>query len=146
MLVPLSRAPNRTAESRAAAQARVISAHLEHDMELLGLTGVEDRLQDDVRGTLECMRNAGGTLQRTFLLAFALCFYFRFRFVGLASVGVSTDHDHCSIVHVWMLTGDKVETARCIAISTKMVGRGQYIHEVAKGVVLLIYQPLPCAD
>ncbi|KAE9407075.1 protein transporter [Gymnopus androsaceus JB14] len=82
------------AESRASAQARVISTHLEHDMELLGLTGVEDRLQDDVRGTLEVMRNAG--------------------------------------VKVWMLTGDKVETARCIAISTKMVGRGQYVHEVAK--------------
>lgn len=80
------------AESRAAAQARVISAHLEHDMELLGLTGVEDRLQDDVRGTLECMRNAGGTLPKAILLLSALCFdlhfhffYLHFRFVGLAS-------------------------------------------------------------
>ncbi|KAF5389366.1 hypothetical protein D9757_004373 [Collybiopsis confluens] len=80
--------------SRADAQAQVVADHLEHDMELLGLTGVEDRLQDEVRSTLELMRNAG--------------------------------------VKVWMLTGDKVETARCIAISTKMVGRGQYIHEVAK--------------
>ncbi|KIK68817.1 hypothetical protein GYMLUDRAFT_67531 [Collybiopsis luxurians FD-317 M1] len=80
--------------SRADAQAKVVAEHLEHDMELLGLTGVEDRLQDEVRSTLELMRNAG--------------------------------------VKVWMLTGDKVETARCIAISTKMVGRGQYIYEVAK--------------
>ncbi|KAJ3758485.1 protein transporter [Lentinula raphanica] len=80
--------------SRAEAQAKVVEELLERDMELLGLTGVEDRLQDEVRSTLELMRNAG--------------------------------------VKVWMLTGDKVETARCIAISTKMVGRGQYIHEVAK--------------
>ncbi|KAJ3785305.1 protein transporter [Lentinula aff. detonsa] len=80
--------------SRAEAQAKVVEEYLEKDMELLGLTGVEDRLQDEVRSTLELMRNAG--------------------------------------VKVWMLTGDKVETARCIAISTKMVGRGQYIHEVAK--------------
>ncbi|KAJ4480845.1 protein transporter [Lentinula aciculospora] len=80
--------------SRAEAQSKVVEEYLERDMELLGLTGVEDRLQDEVRSTLELMRNAG--------------------------------------VKVWMLTGDKVETARCIAISTKMVGRGQYIHEVAK--------------
>ncbi|KAJ3914972.1 hypothetical protein F5877DRAFT_92481 [Lentinula edodes] len=58
---------------------------------LLELTGVDDRLQDEVRLTLELMRNAE--------------------------------------VKVWMLTGDKVKTARCIAISTKMVSRGQYIHE-----------------
>ncbi|KAJ4497034.1 hypothetical protein C8R41DRAFT_824483 [Lentinula lateritia] len=82
------------AVSRAEAQAQVIAKYLEKDMELLGLTGVEDRLQDEVRSTLELMRNAG--------------------------------------VKVWMLTGDKVETARCIAISTKMVSRGQYIHEVSK--------------
>ena len=31
-----------------------------------------------------------------------------------------------------MLTGDKIETATCIAISTKLVSRGQYIHQVAK--------------
>ena len=48
-------------------------------MELLGVTGVEDRLQDDVAVVIESLRNAG--------------------------------------VQVWMLTGDKVETATCIAIS-----------------------------
>ena len=32
---------------------------LERDMELLCLTGVEDRLQDNVRPTLELLRNAG---------------------------------------------------------------------------------------
>jgi phospholipid-translocating ATPase len=37
----------------------VIEQELEHDLELLGLTGVEDRLQDDVKSTLELLRNAG---------------------------------------------------------------------------------------
>lgn len=48
-------------------------------MELLGVTGVEDRLQDKVAEVIESLRNAG--------------------------------------IQVWMLTGDKVETATCIAIS-----------------------------
>ncbi|KAF8170774.1 protein transporter [Pholiota molesta] len=72
----------------------VVGKYLERDLELLGLTGVEDKLQDDVKGTLELLRNAG--------------------------------------IRIWMLTGDKVETARCIAISTKLVARGQYIHEMSK--------------
>lgn len=76
------------------AMARVISEHLEHDLELLGVTGVEDKLQEDVKGTLELLRNAG--------------------------------------LKIWMLTGDKIETATCIAISSKLVSRGQYIHQVAK--------------
>ncbi|KDQ11220.1 hypothetical protein BOTBODRAFT_35523 [Botryobasidium botryosum FD-172 SS1] len=76
------------------AMADVISSVLEHDLELSGLTGVEDKLQDDVKPTLELLRNAG--------------------------------------IKIWMLTGDKVETATCIAISTKLVARGQYIHQVAK--------------
>ena len=81
-------------EGRNEAMAGVVSKYLEHDLELLGLTGVEDKLQDDVKGTLELLRNAG--------------------------------------IKIWMLTGDKVETAKCIAISTKLVARGQYIHEMAK--------------
>lgn len=74
--------------------AGVVAEFLEHDLELLGLTGVEDKLQDDVKSTLELLRNAG--------------------------------------IKIWMLTGDKVETARCIAISTKLVARNQYVHEVSK--------------
>jgi phospholipid-translocating ATPase len=38
--------------------AAVVADTLERDLELLGLTGVEDKLQDDVRGTLELLRNA----------------------------------------------------------------------------------------
>lgn len=85
-------------EQRNEAMAAVVAQYLEHDLELLGLTGVEDKLQDDVKSSLELLRNAG--------------------------------------IKIWMLTGDKVETARCIGISTKLVARNQYIHEVAKRMYL----------
>ena len=78
---------------RDAAMARVVKMHLEHDLELLGVTGVEDKLQPHVKPSLELLRNAG--------------------------------------VKIWMLTGDKVETARCVAVSSKLVSRGQYIHTIA---------------
>ena len=81
-------------EDRNAAIARVIAEHLERDLDLLALTGVEDKLQEDVKPTLEILRNAG--------------------------------------LKIWMLTGDKIETATCIAMSSKLVSRGQYIHQVAK--------------
>lgn len=67
---------------------------LEKDLELLCLTGVEDKLQDDVRQTLERMRNAG--------------------------------------VRIWMLTGDKLETAMCIAKSSRLVSPIQEIHAFTK--------------
>lgn len=80
--------------NRDAAMANAISQHLEQNLELLGLTGVEDKLQDSVKPALEFLRNAG--------------------------------------IKIWMLTGDKVETARCIAVSAKLVSRGQYIHPITK--------------
>lgn len=52
---------------------------LEQGMEFLGITGVEDLLQEDIGNCVEQLRNAG--------------------------------------LKIWMLTGDKVETAQCIAIS-----------------------------
>jgi len=61
-------------------------------MDLIAVTGVEDKLQDDVRGTLESLRNAG------------IC--------------------------VWMLTGDKVETATNIAVSSRLVPRMQSIFTI----------------
>ncbi|KAI5859076.1 P-type ATPase-like protein [Tricharina praecox] len=73
---------------------KVVQEYLEHDLELLGVTGVEDKLQKDVKPSLELLRNAG--------------------------------------IKIWMLTGDKVETARCVAVSAKLVARGQYIHTIAK--------------
>ena len=79
---------------RDAGMARVVSQYLERDLELLGVTGVEDKLQKDVKPSLELLRNAG--------------------------------------IKIWMLTGDKVETARCVAVSAKLVARGQYIHTIQK--------------
>ncbi|KAL2828195.1 hypothetical protein BDW59DRAFT_143334 [Aspergillus cavernicola] len=81
-------------QGRDIGMAKVVSEYLEHELELLGVTGVEDRLQRDVKPSLELLRNAG--------------------------------------VKIWMLTGDKVETARCVAISAKLVARGQYIYTVTK--------------
>ncbi|KAK3359765.1 hypothetical protein B0T25DRAFT_109172 [Lasiosphaeria hispida] len=79
---------------REAGMQAIVSQYLEHNLELLGVTGVEDKLQKDVKPSLELLRNAG--------------------------------------IKIWMLTGDKVETARCVAVSSKLVARGQYIHTVAK--------------
>lgn len=88
-------------EGRNEAMAAVVAEYLERELELLGLTGVEDKLQDDVKSTLELLRNAG--------------------------------------VKIWMLTGDKIETATCIAISTKLVARNQYIHQIAKREFFYVY-------
>lgn len=81
---------------------KVVSNFLEKDLELLGITGVEDKLQRDVKPSLELLRNAG--------------------------------------IKIWMLTGDKVETARCVAISAKLVARGQYIHTVAKSKLVFTFR------
>src|SRR5277367_6382811 len=83
---------------REAAKAAVVAQYLEHGLEILGITGAEDKLQDEVKASLELLRNAG--------------------------------------IRIWMLTGDKIETARCVAISSKLVGRGQYIHSVTRGIYL----------
>lgn len=72
----------------------IIGKFLEHDLELQGLTGVEDKLQRDVKSSIELLRNAG--------------------------------------IKIWMLTGDKVETARCVSISAKLISRGQYVHTITK--------------
>lgn len=71
---------------RASAMSSVL-AHLERDMELVCVTGVEDKLQDNVKTTLETLHNAG--------------------------------------VKIWMLTGDKLETAICIAKSSMLVSRNE---------------------
>ena len=84
-------------QNRDAGVADVVSEYLERDLELLGVTGVEDKLQKDVKPSLELLRNAG--------------------------------------IKIWMLTGDKVETARCVAVSSKLVARGQYIHTIQKSTL-----------
>jgi phospholipid-translocating ATPase len=70
--------------NREASIARCIE-ELEFEMELLGVTGVEDKLQDEVALTIESLRGAG--------------------------------------IQIWMLTGDKVETATCIAMSAGFKSR-----------------------
>jgi len=72
------------------AQVRKVIESLEVDMEFLGITGVEDKLQEDVSSTIESLRDAG--------------------------------------IGVWMLTGDKVETAYCIAISAGFKSNRQGYH------------------
>ncbi|KAJ8735070.1 hypothetical protein PYW08_014320 [Mythimna loreyi] len=63
-----------------------ILAKIQRGMTLLALTGVEDRLADDVPRTLSMLRTAG--------------------------------------IKIWMLTGDKLETALCIARSLQLGGGG----------------------
>ncbi len=65
---------------------------LEEEMDMLGVTGVEDKLQVGVFECVEKMREAG--------------------------------------IKVWMLTGDKVETATCIAISAGLKGVNHGMYEM----------------
>lgn len=80
--------------NRESVMQKVISQYLETDVELMGLTGVEDKLQNNVKSSIELLRNAG--------------------------------------IKIWMLTGDKVETAKCVAISAKLISRGQLVHQITK--------------
>jgi phospholipid-transporting ATPase len=60
-----------------------LAEELETDIELLGVTAIEDKLQADVGSTIESLRNAG--------------------------------------MKVWMLTGDKLETAINIGLATSLL-------------------------
>ena len=62
-------------------------------MDFLAVTGVEDKLQENVLETIETLRQAG--------------------------------------IKIWMLTGDKIETAKCIAISTGLKSRKQDVVEIS---------------
>lgn len=75
------------------ANVRSAIESIENELELICLTGVEDKLQENVKPTLEMLSNAG--------------------------------------VKIWMLTGDKMETAKCIAISARLVKRNQAMFEVS---------------
>lgn len=73
---------------------RALIERMERDMKLLGVTGVEDLLQEEIKNTILNMREAG--------------------------------------IKVWMLTGDKLETAKCIAISTGFKNSSQYFFEITE--------------
>ena len=100
---------------RSAQMQTVISQLLENDLELLGLTGVEDKLQNNVKNTLELLRNAG--LKIWMLTGGFLAGKNFLLFRILTSV---------------TLLGDKIETATCIAISSKLVARNQLIHQTSQ--------------
>uniref|UniRef100_A0A2P2HY00 Phospholipid-transporting ATPase n=1 Tax=Hirondellea gigas TaxID=1518452 RepID=A0A2P2HY00_9CRUS len=85
----------RTCLQERSSRVASVLENLECNLELLCLTGVEDKLQNNVKHTLELLRNAG--------------------------------------IKIWMLTGDKEETAICIAQSSRLVCPGQAIHSM--GVV-----------
>ncbi|KAK6588230.1 hypothetical protein RS030_6923 [Cryptosporidium xiaoi] len=80
-------------EGREKALAEVAEL-IEKDLSLLGVTGVEDRLQDQVQETIMCLREAG--------------------------------------IRIWMLTGDKVGTAREIAASAGLLGSDSDILEISE--------------
>lgn len=51
---------------------------LEKDLELLCLTGVEDKLQQNVRTTLETLRNAGVKVINFFAINYESCYIYRY--------------------------------------------------------------------
>ena len=74
------------------AKIRKVIDSIEVNMDFLGVTGVEDKLQEGVDKVIGKL-NSGG-------------------------------------IKVWMLTGDKVETAKCIAISTNLKRREHVFFEI----------------
>lgn len=66
---------------------------IEEDLEILGITGVEDKLQDNVKQTIERIRSAD--------------------------------------IKVWMLTGDKIETAISIAYSSRLLTRSDQYYIIS---------------
>lgn len=79
------------------ADEEVVITKLETDMIFLGVTGVEDLLQDGVRETIEDLFEGG--------------------------------------IRVWVLTGDKKETAKCIAIKTGLTNDANNFFEIEKEYV-----------
>ena len=82
---------NLDVNSREQALARVYE-ELEHDCEVLGVTGIEDKLQEDVPATLSVLRQAG--------------------------------------IKVWMLTGDKQQTAEEIGRSSGLISQDDRVHYI----------------
>lgn len=73
---------------------RELETELMQGLDFLGVSGVEDKLQDDCAQTIQGLRQAG--------------------------------------IRIWMLTGDKIETVQCIAISTGIKTEAQHFY-VIKG-------------
>eukprot|EP00835_Amoeboradix_gromovi_P006050 NODE_647_length_5572_cov_0.361593.p1 type:complete len:992 gc:universal NODE_647_length_5572_cov_0.361593:4637-1662(-) len=84
-------------------QTNKVFDFISKQMELIGLTGVEDKLQENVKHTLETLREAG--------------------------------------IKIWMLTGDKIETAETIATSSRLCSRDQEMLVLNK-----LVSPNDCID
>ena len=91
---------------------------LQEDMQLVCVTAVEDRLQANVRNTLEMLRDAN---VRTWMLTGRL----------IILRNLTYTHPLPCQVRTWMLTGDKLETARVIAQNASLVPRGKGFHKVS---------------
>jgi phospholipid-transporting ATPase len=76
-------------ENREEAVAAV-DEKIEQNLELIGSTAIEDRLQDEVADTIQFMRDAG--------------------------------------IKVWVLTGDKIETAMNIGLSAGLLDHDMTVH------------------
>ena len=88
---------------------------IEVDITLLGATGVEDQLQEEVQETLESQKISG--IQVTILL------YSYFNVLPIQQLII--------FLKIWVLTGDKFETAFNIAHSCGHFKRGMYNFELS---------------
>ena len=73
----------------------LIYNEIENDYYLLGVTAIEDKLQDQASETLDSLSRAG--------------------------------------IKIWMLTGDKMDTAKSIAYSCKLITQEYEIFEIKEG-------------
>ena len=72
------------------AKVAAVDEQIENDLELIGSTAIEDRLQEDVADTIQFMKSAG--------------------------------------IKVWVLTGDKIETAMNIGVSAGLLDSSMKQH------------------
>ena len=86
-----------------------LAEQIERDVELVGVSAIEDKLQANVGDTIDSLRNAG--------------------------------------IKVWMLTGDKLETAVNIGLATSLINTsGMYRVVIDKDVVDAAHAPGKAAD
>lgn len=84
-----------------------VNATIEVDMKLVGATAIEDKLQDEVKDTIEFIRAAG--------------------------------------IKLWVLTGDKIETAVNIAYSTGLLDNSVKRHHLQGENIMMISTELNIA-
>ena len=78
-------------------QVAAVDGLIEEDLELIGSTAIEDKLQDEVKDTLQSLKQAG--------------------------------------IKVWVLTGDKVETAQNIGLAAGLLDPEMEQHVIAYSTV-----------